>query len=152
MANHRGGLRRRNKYQVSGANDYLSYLFTDRPEPGSKPVILRMEERRNDFKDDSSGASAYETVHSSSSRGGSFSHKDGSVPPDDYTNSDYECITNDSATSRTLELSTEKGIKELKEDSISVSPYTTASSDNIQGLLHEDVEAKMGSPESWVQR
>lgn len=152
MANHRGGLRRRNKYQVSGANDYLSYLFTDRPEPGSKPVILRMEERRNDFKDDSSGASACETVHSRSSRGGRSSHKDGSVPPDDYTNSDYECISNDSATSSTVVLSSEKRIKELKEDSINVSPYTTATSDSIQGLSHEDVQAKISTDEKWVHQ
>ena len=143
---------RRSKYQVSRANGYLSYLYTDCPKPGSKPVILRMEKRRSDFKDDSSGASAYETVHSSSSREGSLSHKDGSIPPNDYTNSEYEWINNDSATSSTVVLSMEKRIKELKEDSIKVRPYTCASIDSIQGLSHEDVEAKNSADETWVHQ
>lgn len=145
-------MRGRSKYQISGANGYLSYLYTDCPEPGSKPVILKMEERRRDFKDDSCGASAYETVHSSSSREGGLSHKDGSIPPNNYTNSDYELITNDSATSSMAALSMERRIKELKEDPINVRPYTTASSDNIQGLTHEDVEAKISTDEKWVHQ
>ena len=111
-----------------------------------------MEERRSGFKDVSSGASAYETVHSSSSREGSLCHKDGSIPPNDYTNIDYEGITNDSATSGTVALSVERRIKELKEDHINVRPYTTASSDSIQGLSHEDVEAKMSTDETWVHQ
>ena len=147
MTKQRGGLRGRSKYQVTRANGYLSYLYTDCPEPGSKPVILRMEERRTDFKDDSYGASAYETVHSSSSREGSLSHKDGSILPNDYANSDYECITNDSTTS-----STEKRIKELKEDSVNVRPYTSGSSDSIQAPSHEDVEAKITIDEKWVHQ
>ena len=145
-------MRRRSKYQVSRANSYLSYLYTDCPEPGSKPVILRMEERRSDFKDDSSGASAYETVNSSSSREGSLSHKDGSIPPNDYTNNDYEWLPNDSTTSGTVALSMEKRMKELKEDSINVRPYTTTSSDSIQGLSQEDVEAKTSTDEKWVHQ
>ena len=144
--------RGRNKYQVSGANSYLSYLYTDCLEPGSKPVILRMEERRRDVKDDSSAASAYETLQSSSSRGDSMSHRDSSIPPNDYNNGDYEWKTNDSATSSTVMLSMEERIKELKEDPINITSYTTAGSDSIQRLSHKEVQAKISTDEKWVHQ
>jgi len=152
LTNQRGGLRRRSKYQVSGANSYLSYLYTDCPHSESKPVILRMEERRSDLKDDSSAASAYGTVHSSSSREESMSHKDDSIPPIDYTNSDYERITNDPATLSTVTLGKEERVKELQEDPINITPYTSTGSDSRQRLSHKEVQAKISTDEEWVHQ
>lgn len=137
MTKQSGGLRRSSKYQVSGANSYLSYLYNDCTDPASKPVILRMEERRRDLKDDSSTASAHGIVHSGS-REESMSRKEDRIPPNDYTNSDYEWITTDSATSSTVILSMEKRIKEVKEDPRTVRPYTTADRDSVQSLSHNE--------------
>lgn len=152
MTKESGGLRRSSTYQVSGANSYLSYLYTDLTDPGTKPVILRMEERRSDLKDDSFAASAYGAVHNSNIRDERMSHEDDSIPPNDHINSDYEGIANDSATSSTVILSMEKRIKELKEDPTNVRPCTTADSDSIQHLSHKEVQAKISTDEKCVHQ
>ena len=92
-------------------------------------MILRMEERRKDLKDDSSPASAYD----SSSRAECMSRKNDRLASNEYSNSDYEWITTDSATSSTVILSMEKRTKEVK-DPIYVPPYTTAGSEGVQRL------------------
>lgn len=147
MTKESGGLRRSSKYQ--GANSYLSYLYTDLTDPATKPVILRMEERRSDLKDDSSAASAYGTVHSSNIRDESMSHEDDNIPPNDHIKSDYEGIANDSAT---VILSMKKRIKELREDPTNVRPCTTADSDSIQRLSHKEVQAKISTDEKCVHQ
>ena len=115
-------------------------------------MILRMEERRSDLKDDSSAASAYGTMHSSSSREENMSHKDERIPPTDYTNRGYESISNDPVTSSTVILSTEKRVKELQEDPINITPYTSVGSGSIKRLSQKEVQAKISTDEISVHQ
>jgi len=111
-----------------------------------------MEERRSDHKVDSRATSAYGTMHSTSSREGSMSHKDDSIPATDYTNSDYESITNDPATSSTVLLSMEKRVKDLKADPMKIIQDTSAGIGSIQRLSQKKVQAKISTDENSVHQ
>lgn len=131
LTKQRGGVRRSRKYQVSRPNTYLNYVYTECNDRGSKPVILKMEERKREV--DSFGSIA----NSSSEQ--SLSLKDSRMLSKDFTtNSNYEWIntSTEPTTSKKYILSLEK--KDVKEDSASVSLYDNVDSIGKGSLSQND--------------
>lgn len=151
LRKQRGGLRRSGKYELSSFNNFL---YSERTEPGSKPVILRMEERKSRV-----AVGLYDVygVTNSNSEESLAHNEGGSTPTDDHTYysiSEYRNSHKDSTTAPSIvEEIVEERTKEVQEnpdqDSIPVNESTTSSKEyadkNNYGYRnsHEDIKTSM---------
>lgn len=130
-----GGLRRSRKYELSSVNNYL---YTDYADSGSKPVILRMEERRQDDRIDPVAVSAYGVygaygmVNSNSDE--SLSFNDDKIPAKEYSNHNNRNSSKGSTTSDPVVSRMEGGIN----NPVAVNTHTTMNSNSEECPSHNE--------------